>query len=106
MKINPSKFGSGLSALRKTRGLSQAAISETSDLSINYISLIENGAKKPSLDAINKLAEAMDIPAQFLVFLGGDDADPDGPFSELIEATREAIYIAVAEDQKLSQFPP
>jgi transcriptional regulator with XRE-family HTH domain len=46
---------------RKRLGLSQGGLAERADTATNYIGMIETGKKFPSLDMIEKLAEALQI---------------------------------------------
>jgi transcriptional regulator with XRE-family HTH domain len=46
---------------RKKLGLSQGGLAERADTATNYIGMIETGKKFPSLDMIEKLAEALQI---------------------------------------------
>lgn len=54
-------FGRRLRELRKTRGLTQEALAESSDLSGNYISDLELGLKVPSLTILVRLSIALDV---------------------------------------------
>lgn len=75
MKIDASRFGQALKRIRKLRGVTQPVLAEWVGLSVNYLSLVENGERVVSIDALNRLAEALDVPARFLSFLGGADDD-------------------------------
>jgi len=93
MRIDPQRFGQALKRIRKIRGLTQPVLAEESGLTVNYISLVENGERTVSIDAMNRLAESLEVPARFLSFLGG--SGEDGEFAELTRSTEEAIWAAV-----------
>jgi len=102
MTISSKELGRAIAEVRRLRGLTQKAVSERSGLTINYLSLVENGERNVSFDALNKIAEALRVPAGWLTFLGGDT--PAGPlageeFAELHEATRETLRAAIQADQ-------
>ena len=57
-------FGANLKAFRKKNGMTQAALAEAVDKSIDLISQIERGTSSPSFETISKLSEALDVSAQ------------------------------------------
>jgi transcriptional regulator with XRE-family HTH domain len=60
------KFGSKLRSLRTAAGLSQEKLGELAGLDRTYISSAERGRRNISLDAITRVAEALQIsPADF-----------------------------------------
>lgn len=54
--------GQNLRALRKARRLSIRALAERSKLSVNTLSLIENGKTSPSVTTLQQLAQSMQVP--------------------------------------------
>lgn len=55
-------FSKKLKTYRKTKGLSLQDLSIKTNLSVSYLSLLENGERKnPSLDTLDKIANAFDI---------------------------------------------
>ncbi len=56
------RMGQRLRALRKVRNLSIRALAERSGLSVNTLSLIENGKTSPSVSTLSQLARSLDIP--------------------------------------------
>ncbi|MCG3142240.1 MAG: HTH-type transcriptional regulator DdrOC [Anaerolineae bacterium] len=60
-------FGKKLQDLRKKRGLTQEQLAEIAEFDRTYISMLERGARNPSLLNIYRLAEALKItPADLL----------------------------------------
>lgn len=55
------RFGEHLRTLRTERGLTQEALAERSDLSVDGIRRIERGAFSPSLDTITRLCTGLDL---------------------------------------------
>nr|AGF93121.1 protein containing Helix-turn-helix type 3 domain protein [uncultured organism] len=55
------EFGKRLRELRKSRDLSQEALSREAGLDRTYVGKIERGEKSPSLKTIQKLAEALEV---------------------------------------------
>ncbi|MBQ4616231.1 MAG: helix-turn-helix transcriptional regulator [Mailhella sp.] len=59
-KSASQKFGQVIKALRKKRQFTQEDLSEKSDIGVQYISRIENGAANPTLKVIRVIAIALD----------------------------------------------
>ena len=59
-KSASQKFGQVIKALRKKRQFTQEDLSEKSDIGVQYISRIENGATNPTLKVIRVIAIALD----------------------------------------------
>ena len=65
------KFGRRLFQLRTEAGMTQAKVAANTNLSVDLISRIERGARAPSLETIEKIAEALSIrPADLFNFDG------------------------------------
>lgn len=54
-------LGHNLKHLRASRGWTQAVLAEKAGTVGNYIALLENGAKFPSADMIERLAAALEV---------------------------------------------
>ncbi len=65
------KFGMRLAALRKQRGMSQEELAEKLQLTRQTISKWETGASTPDLALLARLAEVLDVSANYL--LGQED---------------------------------
>lgn len=61
MTINYSLIGNRIKTARKAKGLSQSELSELIDKSVGYMSYIETGSKKPSLETLIQIANALDV---------------------------------------------
>lgn len=55
------RFGEKLRDLRKSKKLSQEALSKKAGLDRTYVGKIERGEKSPSLHTIEKLANILDV---------------------------------------------
>jgi transcriptional regulator with XRE-family HTH domain len=60
-------FGKVIAELRAKRGLSQEQLAEAIDSTNVYISLLENGQRKPSLNATILIAQSLEIQPDILV---------------------------------------
>ncbi len=84
---NDDIFPQRLVAARKKRELSQDDLAHKSGLQPAAISHFETGARKPSFDNLRRLADALNITADYL--LGRTD-DPEG-FAEADVAFRHGF---------------
>ena len=55
-------IGKTIKFLRIAKGLKQVELSERLEVSKNYISLIENDKREPSLSFLKELAKVLDVP--------------------------------------------
>ena len=65
-------IGDRIRALREQRGLSQGQIEKRTGLLRCYISRVENGHTVPSIDTVEKLASALDVPL-YQIFWDGEE---------------------------------
>ena len=56
------RLGEELRALRKAHGFTLKALAARSGKSISFISKIERGRARPSITALQDIAEALDVP--------------------------------------------
>lgn len=62
------KFGKRLRQLRRERGLTQEQLAEASDLSVDFISLLERGVNAPSFETLEALATILGVPVSDLFY--------------------------------------
>lgn len=79
-------FSERLLALRKQRGLTQKALADKADMHVVQIRRYETNASQPSLEAIRKLAIALTVSADALVFDEGEREPDDQQLKRLFEA--------------------
>jgi transcriptional regulator with XRE-family HTH domain len=78
-------FHARLVSLRKERGLTQQALAELVEMHISQIRRYESGQSQPTLDAIRKLARALSVSADMLLF-AQDERGPDDDLKLQFEA--------------------
>ncbi len=69
MEINYKRLGKRIKTARLKIDLTQAKLAELCDISNVYISHIENGTAKPSLDILYKLAIFLKVSPDYLFML-------------------------------------
>ena len=72
-------FSKRLAAVRKERGLTQQQMSEVIGIHLSQIKRYESGDTQPSLEVLRKIALALNISADMLLF----DEDERGPSDDL-----------------------
>ena len=65
-------IGERIKKERRIKSMTQAELAELADMSDTYISRIERGVKKASLESLAKISRILHIPIDVLVF--GSDA--------------------------------
>lgn len=80
--INYGRLGKRISELRKQRKLSQSQLAELANVTDSYISHIETGRKKASLESLVKIAAALDVTLD-RILLGNQPNDLKNYLPEL-----------------------
>ena len=78
-----ARLGARIRARRTAKGLSQAALAESADVSANYIGVLERGVKLPTLDTLVALAKVLGCSAAELL---DDPRAKDSWLDELVSA--------------------
>ncbi|WP_326512194.1 helix-turn-helix transcriptional regulator [Clostridium intestinale] len=90
-------LGEKLKAIRKSKGLSLKELSNTTNgnISISFLSDIENGRGKPSIETLKVIATALNTPVSYFI----DDSESN-IFSESIEDTDFVPIVELLKDFK------
>ena len=91
-------FKDRLAALRKERNLTQQALADMAEIHVAQIRRYESGETQPALDIIRRLAIALHISADLLVF----DEDERGPNDNTLRLQLEAINQFDEEDRQVA----
>ena len=78
-------FSNRLIALRATRGFTQQALADNIDLHVNQIKRYEAGTAQPTLDTLVRLAKALNVTLDEVVF-NDEDREPSKEFRMQFEA--------------------
>jgi transcriptional regulator with XRE-family HTH domain len=68
-------YAKGLTFARTKAGVSKRQLAKMVGVDASYITHIEAGRKKPSLDIMEKVAEVLKLPMPLLVLLSADSND-------------------------------
>jgi transcriptional regulator with XRE-family HTH domain len=84
--------------LRKARGLTQRQLSEQISVHLNQVQRYESGSSQPTLDVLRRLAVALGVSADVLLF----DKDERGP-AEALRLQFEALRQFDQEELQVTQ---
>ncbi|GHV41025.1 hypothetical protein FACS189490_07160 [Clostridia bacterium] len=82
MRIDYEKIGKRIKDNRKRLQFTQATLAEITEVSDVFISNIETGVKRPSMDSLEKIADALEIDIEYLMF-GNKTTDLEVRFPEI-----------------------
>jgi len=68
LKTDYKAIGERVRKARALRGLTQSELSETCDLAPSYVGIIERGDKKASIETLVKIANALNVSTDYLLF--------------------------------------
>ena len=80
-----SNFHGRLAVLRKERGLTQQALADRVECHVQQLKRYEAGSSQPTLEVIRKLATALSVTSDQLLF-GKDERGPDDDLRLQFEA--------------------
>jgi len=84
-------IGDRLRQLRNSKHLSQGDIEKRTGLLRCYVSRVENGHTVPSIETLEKLAAAFDVPLWKIFYEGDQPTRPVLPSRELQHSTTESV---------------
>lgn len=96
MELNYKVIGSRIQTRRKQKGYTQEQMAEALDFSVGFISQVERGITKLSLDSLANVAEFLDCSISSIV---DDTSTPDHNY---FQTDFNSIYESLSyEDQQL-----
>lgn len=92
-------YGKGLEKARKHADLSQRKLAQLAGFDASYVSQLESGRRKPSLEALEKLADAIGMPVSVLLLMCAEKDDIRGIGQKDVKTLLTQV-LAVLETQK------
>jgi len=93
-------IGSAIRIVREAKGMKLGSLAKAAGLSAPFLSLVESGAREPSLAALRRVAEALAVPVEALLVLaqppGGKLNTSSAKANSLAESIRQ---LADAEER-------
>lgn len=93
-------LGKAIQTSRIKRGLSQEALAKRAEISVSYLSMLENSKRDPTLSTVERVASALNVPVEILFFLGAEKGELAGINKEL------AGQLALTALELLDEQPP
>ena len=78
-------LGKALKLCRTQKNLTQSELANLADISVSYLSLLEQNKRDPNFSTIKKIAKAINVPFNILIFLAADRSELSGLDRDLIE---------------------
>jgi transcriptional regulator with XRE-family HTH domain len=103
MAIAKEMLGAAVRQVRLARGLTQVELAEAAGLSKggNSIALIEQGKRFVSVDTLNALARALDVPPACLAILGSEKIGTNKAATEFMRSLQKVITAVIDAEQTL-----
>jgi transcriptional regulator with XRE-family HTH domain len=99
--------GNLLVALRKAAGLSQIELSEIIGVSQQSLAFWEVSEKPPRSDVLPKLAEALGVPIEKLIYSDGENVKPrinNKPSGKVKQVFEEVVKLPRRQQEKVIEF--
>ena len=98
-------IGPTLKVLRVASDLRQGKLAKDLDITANYLSLVENGKKEPSLTFLKKFSKRLEVPLGYLLWLALEDENsPDE--SDLKKMMDELLINILRQKRKNEKNSP
>lgn len=68
-------IGNAIQLVRTKRKLSQSELANRASISVSYLSLLERSKRDPALSVVEKIAAALGMPIELLLFLGAEGSE-------------------------------
>ena len=103
MAIQKEMLGAAVKRVRLARGMTQVELAEAAGLSKggNSIALIEQGKRFVSVDTLNALADALDVPAACLAILGSRKFGSNKAAADFLHSLQKVISAVIDAQESL-----
>jgi transcriptional regulator with XRE-family HTH domain len=92
-------YSKAIRVARSLADISQGQLADNAEIDRSYLSLIESGKRKPSIETIERIARALNLPFHLLSLLGSDEADVQRASQEHIASLSLALTKLLLEVQ-------
>jgi|GEM_PF-5962945 len=89
MNIDPQKLGLAIKKRRSNIEMTQHELAGRTELTVNFISLVENGKKQLSMPALGRIADALGVPSAILVWSAEKKRKMPEAQKQYVEALKE-----------------
>ena len=78
-------IGKAIKLCRVQKSMRQSELAESAEISVAYLSLIENDKRDPNFSVLQAISRSLDVPLSILVFLATDNSELKEMSPELFE---------------------
>lgn len=103
MAIDRILLGKAIRRVRESRGLSQATLAQQAGLRGNSVALIERGQRGVSIETLNELADALEIPAACLTMLGMSKIAGLSKSARLVKSMQKLILATLTAQTNIDE---
>jgi transcriptional regulator with XRE-family HTH domain len=93
-------YGKAIKIIRNARSLSQKELADRIKLAPSYISRIEAGERKPTIETLEKIAKELKVPMHLIILMASDKTDLKGLPADLINKLGENLLSIVLDFNK------
>lgn len=83
-------LGTTIKLIRINSGITQKQISNNAEIAQGYYSIIENNGAEPSISVLQRIAEALDVPLFFIIWMATE--------KKTMKNKHKALYNAVSSE--------
>jgi transcriptional regulator with XRE-family HTH domain len=78
-------LGKAIKLCRTQKNMKQSDLADSAQISVSYLSLIEQGKRDPNFSTVQQIAVGLNVPVSILAFLAADQGEVDDISPELAE---------------------
>ena len=90
-------LGKAIRFVRTTQEQSLSEVAKKAGVGIPFLSLIENGARQPSIESLRKIADALSVPSEALILLAYPSSGLKSESKAVARLTASLAKLAAAE---------
>ena len=91
-------IGKAVKLCRNQKGFTKTKLAELSGLSLSYFTLLEQGKRDPSISTVERISDALGIPAFILIFLATENDERNSISTELLEKLSHLTLFLMQEN--------
>ena len=97
-------YGRAIKIVRTAHGLTLAELAERVSVGASHLSLIEAGKRKPSLDVLQEISSALEVPLHLLTLLASDPAefDSEETAARIADVAKTSVRLLAASGEQPS----
>jgi transcriptional regulator with XRE-family HTH domain len=96
-------IGSTLRLLRVASDLKQSSLAKDLDITANYLSLVENGKKEPSLTLLKKFSQRLNLPLGYFLWIALEDMSL--PEELDLKEKMDRLLVNILHQKRKDAFP-